>query len=73
MNTYIKVKVIDIQQALFAAYDLRNAMTSRDKKRPTENESMGECLDEVITFLEALEGEAAIRADDKAEIQNPET
>lgn len=52
------MKLEHIQQALFAAYDLRNAMTSADMKRPTENESMGECLTEVIEFLEALESEA---------------
>ena len=46
-----------IQSALFAAYDLRNAMTSHDKKRPTENESFGESLAEVIEFLESLEKE----------------
>lgn len=49
------MKLEHIQQALFAAYDLRNAMTSADMKRPTENESMGECITEVIEFLETLE------------------
>jgi hypothetical protein len=49
------MKLVDIQQALFAAYDLRNAMTDADMRRPTEGESMGECLTEVIEFLELLE------------------
>ena len=49
------MKLVDIQQALFAAYDLRNAMTNADMRRPTEGESMGECLTEVIEFLEVLE------------------
>ena len=49
------MKLVHIQQALFAAYDLRNAMTSADMRRPTEGESMGECLTEVIEFWEVLE------------------
>jgi hypothetical protein len=44
-----------IQAALFAAYDLRNAMTTTDKRRPTANESFGQSIDEVIQFLESLE------------------
>lgn len=51
------MKLVNIQQALFAAYDLRNAMTNVDMRRPTEGESMGECLTEVIEFLELLETE----------------
>jgi len=49
------MKLVHIQQALFAAYDIRNAMTNADMHRPTEGESMGECLTEVIEFLEVLE------------------
>jgi len=49
------MKLVHIQQALFAAYDIRNAMSNADRRKPTEGETMGECLDEVITFLEALE------------------
>ena len=49
------MKLVYIQQALFAAYDLRNAMTNVDMRRPTQGESMGECLTEVIEFLELLE------------------
>jgi len=49
------MKLVHIQQALFAAYDIRNAMTSADMRRPTEGESMGECLTEVTEFLEQLE------------------
>ena len=51
------MKLVHIQQALFAAYDIRNAMTSADMRRPTEGESMGECLTEVIEFLEQVEEE----------------
>ena len=49
------MKLVHIQQALFSAYDLRNAMTSADMRRPTEGENMGACLTEVIEFLEFLE------------------
>jgi hypothetical protein len=47
-----------IQSALFCAYDLRNAMTSEDKRRPTENENFGDTIAELIGYLEALEVEA---------------
>ena len=49
------MKTEQIQAALFAAYDLRNAMTAADKRRPTENAPFGECLNEVIDFLISLE------------------
>ena len=44
-----------IQSALFCAYDLRNAMTSEDKCRPTENDNFGDTIAELIAHLEALE------------------
>jgi hypothetical protein len=47
-----------IQKALFCAYDLRNAMTSADKRRPTENDNFGDTINELIGYLEALEGDA---------------
>jgi len=56
------MKLVHIQQALFAAYDLRNAMTSADMRRPTE----GECLTEVIEFLELLEIETEIKQGETA-------
>ena len=46
-----------IQNALFAAYDIRNAMTSADRRKPTENDSYGESLDLITQFLEQLEEE----------------
>ena len=55
------MKLVHIQQALFAAYDIRNAMSNADRRKPTEGETMGECLDEVITFLEALEATTEMR------------
>ena len=51
------MKLVHIQQALFAAYDIRNAMSDADRRKPTEGESMGKCLDEVIDTLEQLEEE----------------
>ena len=49
------MKTENVQTALFAAYDLQNAMTAADKRRPTENDTFGECLKEIITFLVGLE------------------
>jgi hypothetical protein len=60
------MKLVNIQQALFAAYDLRNAMTNADMRRPTQGESMGECLTEVIEFLEFLETETEINLGETA-------
>jgi hypothetical protein len=54
------MKLEDVQQALFNAYDMRNAMSSADKRKPTENEPMGVCLQEIIDFLEELEKETAV-------------
>jgi len=51
------MKLVDVQQALFSAYDIRNAMSEKDRRKPTEGDSMGECLDEIIAFLEQLEEE----------------
>ena len=49
------MKLDAIQSALFAAYDLRNAMNTADRRRPTANENFGDSLAEVIEFLEHLE------------------
>jgi len=49
------MKLEDVQNALFAAYDISNAMTSADRRRPTENALMGESLQDVIDFLISLE------------------
>ena len=51
------MKLVDVQQALFSAYDIRNAMSEKDRCKPTEGDSMGVCLDEIIAFLEQLEEE----------------
>ena len=34
------MNIENLQNALFAAYDLRNAMNSEDKNRPTENDTI---------------------------------
>jgi hypothetical protein len=56
------MKTEQIQNALFAAYDLRNSMTNEDKARPISEASFGETfgsnLDELIEFLEQLEEES---------------
>ena len=48
------MRLEDVQNALFAAYDISNAMTSADRRRPTENAPMGESLQKVIDFLISL-------------------
>jgi hypothetical protein len=60
------MKLENIQQALFSAYDLRNAMTSADMRRPTEGENKGRCLTEDIEFLELLEIETEIKQGETA-------
>jgi len=49
------MKLDEIQNALFAAYDLRNAMTTEEKYQPTENDTYGESLALIINTLENLE------------------
>ena len=44
-----------IQIALFAAYDVRNAMPKSIRERPTENENFGDSIDQIIEILECLE------------------
>jgi hypothetical protein len=55
------MRLEQIQVALFAAYDIRNALTSEMKELPADRDgteySLGESIDDVIEFLEALEGE----------------
>lgn len=44
-----------IQIALFAAYDIRNAMNKSMRAFPTANENFGETIDEIIEILEQIE------------------
>ena len=50
-----------IQNALFAAYDIRNAMSSADKRKPTENDNYGESLALIIETLEQIEIEGEVK------------
>lgn len=51
------MKLDEVQCALFAAFDIRNAMTEAERRKRTDNDSYGESLDLIIEFLEALEAE----------------
>ena len=62
------MKLVDIQQALFAAYDLRKAMRDSDRRKPTEGDNVGTCLDEIIQTLENLEAEIKEDANHYCEI-----
>jgi hypothetical protein len=46
------MKLEPIQNALFAAYDLRNAMSNAEKRKPTDNDTYV-----IITSLERIESE----------------
>lgn len=49
------MNIEQIQIALFAAYDIRNAMSRTDRSKPTDNENFGESLDTIIETLECFE------------------
>ena len=51
------MRLDEIQNALFAAYDIRNAITEADRSVRTEGESVGASLDLIIETLEILETE----------------
>jgi|LakMenEpi03Aug12_release.lakeMendotaPanAssembly.Ray.scaffolds.fasta_scaffold2993344_2 hypothetical protein len=51
------MRLDEIQNALFAAYDIRNAMSNAEKRKPTDNDTYGESLDLIIETLEILETE----------------
>ena len=57
LETENEMQLEQVQCALFAAYDIRNAMSSAEKRQPTENDTYGQSLNQVIDFLEALEDE----------------
>jgi hypothetical protein len=52
----------NLQSALFDLIDVREALSTRIKNKPKDNEgtetTIGDCLDDVILFLEELEAEA---------------
>jgi hypothetical protein len=47
----------DITSALFDAYDIRNALSKKILNKPKDNDgsdiTIGDCLDDIITFLES--------------------
>lgn len=49
----------NLSSALFDLYDIRAALTGQEKKRPKDNDgteiTIGDCLDDAISFLESLE------------------
>lgn len=49
----------DIASALFDAYDIRNALSTRIKNRPKDDEgseiTIGDCIESIIEFLEQLD------------------
>lgn len=51
----------DISSALLDAYDIRNALSDRIKRKPKDNEgtdiTIGDCLDDIITLLEDLDSQ----------------
>jgi hypothetical protein len=49
-----------LSSALFDLYDVRKALSKRMLKKPKDEDSavtIGDCLDDVISFLESLETE----------------
>ena len=62
------MKLVDIQQALFAAYDIRKAMGDADRRKPTEGDNVGTCLDEIIQTLENLEAEIEKETEEYCEL-----
>jgi hypothetical protein len=55
-----EVNLNELSSALCDMYDIRNALSDKVKKMPKDNEgtdyTVGECIDDVIEFLEQLEG-----------------
>ena len=54
------VNLNDVSSALLDMYDIREALSAKVKKMPKDNEgteiTIGDCIDDVIEFLEQLEG-----------------
>jgi hypothetical protein len=59
-KTMLEEKICD---ALFDMYDIRRTLSQRIKNKPKDNDgsifTVGECIDNVIEFLEQLKGEQA--------------
>jgi len=59
--TEILVNQNALSSALCDMYDIREALSTRIKNRPKDNEgtdiTIGDCIDDVILFLEQLDAE----------------
>jgi len=57
----VDVNLNDVSSALCDMYNIRNAWSDKVKKMTKDNEgtdyTVGECIDDVIAFLEQLEGQ----------------
>ena len=62
------MKLEPIQNALFAAYDLRNALRSASQRTTTSTARANEQLDVIITSLERIEAEIEEAVNDYCEI-----
>lgn len=55
------MNIDNISSALLDAYDIREALSDKIKKRPKDHDgtdiTIGDCLDDIITTLETLEQE----------------
>ena len=53
------INLNNLQSALCDLYDVREALSNRIKNKPKDDEgsdiTIGDCLDDVIEFLESLE------------------
>jgi hypothetical protein len=51
----------DLSSALCDMYDIREALSTRIKNKPKDNEgseiTIGDCIDDVILFLESLQND----------------
>jgi hypothetical protein len=49
----------EISSALFDLYDIKKALSEKIKNKPKDNDgsqiTIGDCLDDVISFIESLE------------------
>ena len=56
-----KYSMDTLSSALFDLYDVRAALTRQEKQRPKDNDgssiTIGDCLDDAISFLESLENQ----------------
>jgi hypothetical protein len=59
------MRLDELQCALFAAYDIRNAMTSADRRKKTDNDTYGESLDLIIEALENIELQMEVETNDR--------